>query len=309
MQRRFHSIHHLLSALPVLEAAARLKSFTRAGEELGLTQPTVSRHIMNLEAHFAVRLFERRHNRLVLTAAGQQLADAVALGLGHIDTVAQGIGGDAGKTGITLACSFGFAHQWLLPRFTNLRRALGDYPLHLVTSDWLVGLELDAIDIIVSWTQKGRPDRRRLPLFAEIVCPVCSPAQLDTYRELANGGDDPRVLLDVPLLHFDERDSEFLNWPKWFALHGVTYQMGGDRYLFSNYQFMVQAMLEGEGVGLGWRYLIDEPMAEGRLIQVGPAVKHRDAAYYLEYREGGAPDEKMDIVLNWFREQAARSAS
>ena len=309
MQRRFRGIDHLLSALPVLESAARLGSFTRAGRELGLTQPTVSRHMMNLEEQLSVHLFERNHNRLTVTPAGRQLADAVALGLGHIGAAAEAIRGDTGKEGITLACSFGFAHQWLLPRFSDLRRALGDYPLELVTSDWLHGLDLEAIDAVVSWTSTGWTHWPRVPLFPEVAFPVASPKLIERYPEIAKGLEDPQTLLDVPLLHYDERESEFLNWPKWFAFQGIAYPTGGSRYLFSNYQFMVQAILEGEGVGLGWRHMIDDPMAEGHLIQVGASVKHREVSYFLEYRKSSVPDHKLEVYISWFREQAAAAES
>ena len=309
MPRRFQGLHPVLSALPVLEAAARLGSFTRAGAELGLAQPTVSRHVINLEEHFGVPLFDRRHNRLTVTAAGRQLAEAVALGLGHIETTARSIRADSAPAGLTLACSFGFAHQWLMPRFSGLRRVLGEDSVQLVTSDWLDGLDVEAIDIIVSWTGKVWTDRPCLPLFPEIAVPVCSPALLERHPGLAGAGDAPEALLDAPLLHYDVRDSDFLTWPKWFAAVGLAYRAPAERYLFANYQFMVQAMLEGEGVGLGWRHMVDEPLADGRLVPVGPTVRRPAAAYTLEYRTGADAHETLDRVLAWFRDQAGAGGS
>lgn len=301
MKQKFKRIEAVLGSLPVFEASARLGSFTRAAEELKLTQPTVSHHIQTLELMLEAPLFRRRHNRIFLTSEGQTLADAVSLGLGHIEQAARDIAVRKGENALILACSFGFAHGWLMPRFSRLRQALDGYPVNLATTDWLKGFDRDTADLVVIWAGLGPSKHLRIPLFPEDVVPVCSPEYLARHPDLA---DQPQALLEHPLVHFDERDSQFMNWEKWFASQGVRYQMPSDAYRYSNFEFMLRAVADGEGVGLGWVQLIEEPLARQELVPVGSQVRNHDTAYSLECRRGGVPDSVLDRAIAWFREES-----
>ena len=299
MNGRFRRIQHLLTALPVLESAARLGSFTRAADELWLSQPTVSRHIMNLEADLGVQLFERRHNRLTLTAEGQHLASAVALGFGHIDTILRKIEARPVFDGLTIGCSSSFADCWLMPRFTKLRRALRDYPVHVVVSSWLEDLDLDAVDMFVTWRPQDPAVWTREALFTDVVYPVASPSFLTKQPQLA----EATALREAPLLHYDQRDPEFLSWEKWFAHYNCQYIPPKGGYVYFSYQFMLQAAMEGEGIALGWHHLVAQYIADGRLVKLGGEYQERQTAYAIEYRKNNVPSEQLHIVLKWFREE------
>ena len=297
MPSRFRRIQAHLTALPVFEAAARLGSFTRAGEELGISQPSVSRHIANLEEALGQALFVRDHNRLTLTVEGAAFAGAVDLGLSHIDTAYRKLAQGPRREGLTLACSFSFAHGWLLPRFSDLRRAAGSVPIHLVVSYWLEDVDLDDVDMVVNWRSRGWTEWPSLSLFDEVVYPVTAPwweGRADT-------------LSAADLLHFEERDNEFVGWERWFAHQGQPMPDISDAYRYSNYHFMIQAAMDGEGVALGWHHLVADQVSEGRLQRVGPPMHYRDDAYSLEYRpDTGAPDT-MQAVLDWFRVEIAKT--
>ena len=100
-------------------------SFTKAANELCLTQPAVSRRISSLENHLGVTVFERRHNKLQLTNEGRQILAAVKLILGHLDKVFGQISEEGRQNKLTIACGFSFANMWLQPRFTKLRQING----------------------------------------------------------------------------------------------------------------------------------------------------------------------------------------
>lgn len=302
MQARFRKIEPLLSALPVFEAAARHQSFTKAAQELNLSQPTVSHHIQNIEAWMEVPLFARRHNRVRLTTVGEQLAAAVSLGLGHIDKEVRAIQSRTQPGELTLACSIGFANSWLMPRFSSLRRAIDGYPVTLATTDWHRGFDRDSADLLVVWTGEAPSRHERIPLFPERVVPVCSPEFLNNHPELKL--DDPERLATYPLLHYDEQDSGFVNWTSWFASQGVAYTPPSERYVFSNYEFLLQAVTEGEGIGLGWAQLIKTRMEAGQLWPVGPVVTGDDSAYSVEIHRGGVPDDVLDKAADWFRAES-----
>ncbi len=300
MQKRFRMTERLLSALPVFEAAARLESFTKAANELNLSQPTVSHHIRQIEEQLDTKLFARNHNRLRLTAVGQQLSAAVALGFGHVEQELRSVLGRTHPGGLTLACSMGFANGWLMPRFSSLRRAIGDTMVNVETTDWLTGYDRDTADLIIVWTGDRKSPHERIALFPEIVSPVCSPEFLARHPHLT-GPCPAERLLTLRLLHYDERDSQFMNWSKWFALRGVSFDLPKDRYVFSNYEFLLQAVIEGEGIGLGWDHLVHELLATQRLVRIGNSVQGEETAYFLEVRRGRVSDAVLDSVVEWFQ--------
>jgi len=105
-------------------------------------------------------------------------------------------------------------------------------------------------------------------------------------------------------LNFDERDSDYAGWENWFAGYDLHYQSQPDAYLFSNYHFMIQAAMDGEGIALGWHHLVSDQIDAGRLCQIGSAQKHINSVYTLEYREDRIRKVQLAGVLNWFQSEA-----
>lgn len=302
MQSRFRRIQHLLNALPVLEASVRLGSFTKAGEHLGLSQPTVSRHISNLEDHLGVSLFTREHKKLTATRNGRELARATDLGLSHIDAAVRKAMMEETTEGLRLACTQSFANRWLLPRFSDLRRASGEQQIHLLALHWLDDIDLDGVDMIIHWRAQSWAGWPSLRLFDEVTFPVCAPQYLARNPSLRNCLDDPSTLANFDLLQYEERAMEFVSWADWFDNFGCNFSRQGAGYRFSNYQFMLQAAIDGDGVALAWQHLSADQIATGELVQVGPAYRRPEAGYFLEYRVDGTNQEHVDRVLAWFRQ-------
>ena len=304
MQSRFRTIQTILTPLRVLEAAARLGSFTKAASELGLSQPSVSRHIASLEEDLRTNLFVRSHNKLAITADGRTLANAVDLGLSHILTAVQAISTVQPSEGLTLACTHSFAHGWLLPRFSSLRRASRDRPINLIVSYWLKDIVLDDVDLIVNWRSSAGPSWRRLPVFDEIVYPVCSP---DYAKSLAPS-PIPIALQKAELLDYDVLDEGQIGWKNWFEAQGLQAVFPSRRDLFSNYHFMIQAAVDGEGVALGWHHLVSDQITQGRLVKIGPAFRQKNSCYALDYRQDRLSLTDLSSVLGWFKDQSAALA-
>jgi LysR family transcriptional regulator, glycine cleavage system transcriptional activator len=301
MQSRFRRIQGLLTPLRVLEAAARLGSFTMAAAELGLSQPSVSRHIASLEHDLGTALFIRSHNKLALTAEGRTLANAVDLGMSHILTAVQFIATSPHREGLTLACTHSFAHGWLLPRFSSLRRATHGRPINLIVSYWLKDIVVEEVDLIVNWRTGGCTDWPRLPLFDEIIYPVCSPE----YSRNLTVPLEPHSLRAAKLLDYEVLDDHQIGWKDWFAAQGINAVLPIERDLFSNYHFMIQAAMDGEGIALGWHHLVADQITQGRLVKIGPAFKRKNSSYALEYRQDRLSQASITPVLEWFQEQAA----
>lgn len=282
------SSRHLLTALSVFEVAARHLSFTRAGEELGLSQPTVSQHIATLETRLGVRLFERQHNRLLLTVAGTSLSQAVGLGFSHVDDALRKLRLHEQRAGLKLVTSISFAYGWLLPRYGALCEAAGDH-IDLVIVPWLDDVPTESVDIVLNWRSRNQTGWPTTELFREVVYPVASPV-LAADLGLAFGADTvPDALTSARLLSYDERPNEFLSWDQWFFHFGLEPQLSSNEIGFSNYQALIQAALQGFGVALGWHHLVADLIREQRLVQCGPPIATGDLFVAATNRQSDRP--------------------
>ena len=301
---RYSALYGILGALPIFECAARLMSFTKAGRELRMSQPAVSRRIADLESQLGVALFQRNHNKIHLTKEGRDLLDAVDLGLSHLNRVVGGLRKVREHRRLTIACGFSFSAMWLQPRFSSLRDALDGMEVHLITSEFPEELDPAAIDIRILWNDDTWPGRDVRGLFGEDVCPVCSPDFLKSHG-MSKGMDVPaHYLAKLPLVHHDSGGPGYLDWSDWFHRHGIGYEPDGSEYRYDNYQFAIQATIDGEGIALGYTFLIQDLLARGDLVRIGPHVHYRDAAMFIEFEKDRLSQEKRDKIHDWFLQQA-----
>ncbi|MFY0310430.1 LysR family transcriptional regulator [Leisingera sp. D0M16] len=301
MERSIRPTAGSLNALLVLEVAVRHASLSRAAAELGLSQPAVSRHITTLEERLRQPLFERNNNRITPTANATRLADAVALGLGHVDQAWSEVLAAPETNEVTLACTFGFADQWLMPRYSDLRAHLDGGRVRVVTTDQLGDIDLSRLDAAVVWDPARMPDRPYFPLIAAETFPICSPAFLEAYPQAA---DNIALIPPELFLHFDTGSSGFLTWEGWFERAGLPPPQFGTAAAFDAYPFLLQSVRRGEGIGLGWSGIADHALACGEVLRLGPAVSDRPYSYFLQHRAPGASGGALARMLDWFKREA-----
>ena len=304
----YRALGGILGALPIFESAARLLSFTKAAQELDMTQPAVSRRISGLEDLLGVAVFQRSHNKVVLTHVGKELFLSVELGLGDlIKTINRlsRLGKDSPK--LTIACGFSFAVMWFRPRFSRFRRMLDDSDVHLIASEYLDQLTPRTIDIRILWQDDYWPDRDVRPLFQENVCAVCSPIFAKQHGLSLTPDNSPESLSTIPLLHNEPLGSNCLGWHGWFQRNGVDYVSDEQVYLYDSYQYAIDAALENEGLALGYKFLIESELDRGTLVQVGPSVHHQDAAIFIEFEIDHLSEDVRDMVYGWFLDELSRS--
>ncbi|MBY6069145.1 LysR family transcriptional regulator [Leisingera aquaemixtae] len=301
MERSIRPTAGSLNSLLVLEVAVRHASLSRAAIELGLSQPAVSRHIATLEDRLRQPLFDRNNNRITPTANAIRLADAVALGLGHVDQAWSEVLAAPETDEVTLACTFGFADQWLMPRHSDLRASLGGTRVRVVTTDQLGDIDMSRLDAAVVWDPSRMPERPYFPLIPSETFPVCTPGFLADHPEAADGIS---ALPPVSFLHFDTGSSGFLTWPGWFEQAGLPLPRFGKAPEFDAYPFLLQAVLDGEGIALGWLGLVDQLLENGRLVRAGPSVFSRETAYYVQHRPVLDETGALARLLAWFQGQA-----
>ncbi|MBL4750887.1 MAG: LysR family transcriptional regulator [Amylibacter sp.] len=258
-------------------------SFTKAGEKLGMAQPSVSRFIHNLETSIGLALFERNHNRIKLTKEGKTLFDAVTLGLDHISGTVTSMQENASEVILTIGCTHGFSHMWLQERFVKIQGALPHHKVQIVTTDHTNPLTHEEVNCAIRLGDGNWPDCDARFLFAEQVFPVCTPEFAHNNNIMNAKKITPQKLQNLPLLVQDAGIYGWLGWRDWFAYHGVSYQFEADQKPINNYAFILQAAMEGKGIALMWEGL-DAPYLERRwLIELGQLRVCTGNAYYLTF--------------------------
>jgi LysR family glycine cleavage system transcriptional activator len=287
-----------LAALRAFEAAARHLSFTRAADELHVTQAAISHQIRGLEERLGVRLFRRLPRGLVLTEEAQRYLPAVRDAFARLEAATAEL--LARRTGGTLTASVlpSFAAKWLVPRLGRFRAANPDIDLRISTSQHLVDFAREDVDIGIRMGRGQYPGLRVDRLFGETLVPVCSPALLAGEAPLRR----PQDLKHHVLLHEDDETG----WRLWLELAGVEDVDVSHGLTFTDAAMSVQAATEGQGVALGRTALAAWDLAAGRLIRPFDVSMPHDLAYYLVCPEGGAERPRIVAVREWLLAEAAR---
>ena len=282
-----------IQGLAVFEAAARLGSFTAAGNELGMSQPAVTRQIRDLEHRLGIDLFVRTANRSQLSDAGRRLCEHVSAGFDAIEAGLAELADHAGT--FVLAVHPGIAQAWVVPRLDQINEVLGDLDLRLWLFDRDAELAGGAYDAAIRVGDGTFPGQTAHLLFPEVVVPVAAPALADEYGLSAQSTADD--VYRAPFVHMDDGDHPWMTWADWLADFGITLRRQPGRVLFHNYPMVLQRALLGHGVALGWRPLIDEYVEGGALQIVGPEVRsHR--GYYITW-PAGRPTVAVEALTDW----------
>ncbi|MCR9255588.1 MAG: LysR substrate-binding domain-containing protein [Alphaproteobacteria bacterium] len=291
-----------LNALAAFEAAGRLGGFTRAAEELSISQPAVTRHIRGLEADLGAPLFIRAHNKVSLSDPGLRLWHSVNRCLSDVADVVQAIREDTEAPPLGFATHSGFGQQWLMPRIESLRTALGGRPINLSIMDGDRELNQGNFDCAIRHGGGRWPGQQSVRLMDEVVVPIVSPRYLEAHPDLARATAEDFVT--QPLIHMDEGDRPWMTWSVWFRHCGIRLPVRQMPIRFNHYPLVVQEVLAGTGVGLGWRPLVDSMLETGALVAVGPQVTSLESGWWLTWPNGSA-DPDRDRVLTWLRGEIA----
>jgi len=292
-----------LYPLQAFVAAARLGSFTRAADELHLTQSAVSRQILLLEGFFACPLFVRGARGLALTAEGTQLLPAVNAAFDTLTQAAQSLLQARGV--LTLQLPPTFASRWFLPRLPQLRAALPELELRIATH-WgdAPDFSRSDVDAIVAHGPGGWPHLVEVPLMREMLTPVCSPALRTTLRRI----DD---LAQATLLHPNPQRRE---WAQWLSQAGATGVRAARGQVFDTVDMAVSAATRGQGVAIADPALLQEALNDGVLVMPFKRRVASGMSYFLTYPTQRAESRKLQAFQAWLAAQfdpapAARALS
>lgn len=289
-----------MNALRAFEAAARLRSLTRAAAELCVTQTAVSRHVRVLEQHVGKALFVRNANGIELTEHGRILVAALSASLDAIAAGLEAVRGEQGRRAVRISAQPNFAMRWLIPHLASFRSLHPQVDVEVVTSHRGTQFPAEGADVAIRlgrhWTGV-RAER----LFGADLVPVCSPRLMTRDRPLAVPAD----LRHHTLLHVSTAPTD---WKIWLDAAGLTTfpWTGGSR--FDSYALALQAAVEGLGVAIGRRVFVERDLAAGRLVQpFGPSVA-LDEAWFLLYPSAVASRPEIRAFRSWILEEAAATA-
>lgn len=290
-----------LDALRAFEAAARCLSFTRAAEELFVTQSAVSKQVIALEAALGVPLFERRPRALLLTPAGERLQRAVELAFAELRSVATELRGGDEPT-ITLATTQAFASFWLIPRLEDFRRRHPGIDIRISADTRVVDLERGRFDAAVRYLQDRNAPAGALRLFGDTVVPVASPAYLKKSPELARPADLNRHVL---LVYDDEGQRRpWLSWQVWLEMSGQPRLRPAGSIAFNQYASAISAAIDGQGVALATLGLVADLLRAGQLVAPLPQRYANPRSYYLLLPARPATNPALAPFRDWLAAQA-----
>lgn len=292
-----------LNALRAFEAAARCGNFTRAAQELFVTQGAVSRHIATLEDWLGVQLFERGRHGISLTPAGQRYSTSMRVALDQIELGTRQLQQESPDEWLLrVKVPPTFAIRWLIPRLARFHALHPRIDVQITTSHRPADFERDEIDVSIH-SQPSPPvgPGYRL-LFRETLLPVCAPALLHADAPL----EDPADLAQQALLSSLNRPHD---WLAWLTAAGIP-DMDTRRGLkFENAAMAYQAAAEGLGVMVGLLAFVRDDLAAGRLVAPFDLRVPTQGGYFMAWRTDCVVPQRVREFENWLAGEAAMAES
>jgi LysR family glycine cleavage system transcriptional activator len=283
-----------LNGIRAFEAAARGGSFAAAGSELNVSAAAISRMVHLLEERLGVALFERKANKLVLTAAGRAYQSGLTPIFDALAALTAQVTAPSTLRVLTIGVGPTFAMRWLIPRLADFRKSHPDIDVRITAGgvlasfgdDWSCGIKLG---------EGAWPGLVAEPLFAADLVPVCAP-------RLAASLSKPSDLKGPSLLRIAHASED---WPRWLKAAGVT-RVNARGPEFQYYGQALQAAVDGLGVAKGIRPYIDDDLAAGRLIAPFALTVPKGMRWYLVYRSFQSGQREFAAFRRWIIQAAAQ---
>ncbi len=282
-----------LKALKCFEAAARLRSLTRAAEELYVTQGAISQQVKLLEEYLDTQLFIRKPRKLELTDAARAYLPVLVEAFNILQSGTNELFGSDHRALLTVKCGSSFLQRWLMPRLTGFYEQHPGIRLRLMSAVWPSQDEVEEADIEISngygnWSgmQVERMTREHLVV-------VGSPDFLARYPVT----EDAIRILQVPLITII---GEKENWQQWFRQQGLANLMPMPVLECDTSTAAFDAACNGIGLLLARSFNLKPLIAEGKLVQAHPFTLKASGAHYLVL-PNKPPSPKVIAFRDWLQ--------
>jgi LysR family transcriptional regulator of beta-lactamase len=285
-------MHLPLNALRAFEVSARFQSFTRAADELNVTQAAISQQVKNLERRLNVQLFRRLPRGLALTDEGAALLPVLDESFGRIAAVLQQFEDGRAREVLTVGTVATFAVGWLLPRLTDFQHTHPFVDLRLLTNNNRVDLAGEGLDYAIRFGDGAWHTTEAESLLAAPLTPMCSPATAARLRE-------PIDLVGHVLLRSYRADE----WVDWFAAAGLGRPLlrGG---IFDSSLALAEVAAQGGGVALLPSRMFARELQQGRLVRPFE-LEIASGGYWLTRLKSKQVTPAMQAFRSWLLRTAA----
>jgi LysR family transcriptional regulator, glycine cleavage system transcriptional activator len=285
-----------LNGLKAFEAAARSESFTRAAEELNVTQGAISHQVKALEDTLGLKLFHRERQRLILTEAGRDYLSIVRNALDQIAVGTERLLQRQESGALTVSTSPDFAAKWLVNRLSRFAEKCPHVDLRVSATTHYVDFARDDVDVAIRHGDGHWPGLDVVRLYSERLFPVCSPKLVAGRNRIAKVAD----LLKFPLLRLEDAK----NWTRLFEAAGVKATIGPGPVL-NRASMLIDAAIDGQGIALARTALAAWDLINGRLVRPVDVSLKMANTYWIVCPKAVSNVPKVATFRNWIFAEAA----
>jgi LysR family glycine cleavage system transcriptional activator len=286
-----------LNALRAFEAAARSESFTRAAEELHVTQGAVSHQVKLLEATLGIKLFNRERHRLVITDAGREYLNVVRDALDRIAAGTERVLQRQNSGVLTVSTSPDFAAKWLVYRLGRFAEAHPGIDLRVSATMHHIDFVREDFDVAIRHGDGNWAGLDAVRLCTEQLFPVCNPKLMSGRNRITKPSD----LLKSPLLHLDDNK----NWSQWFDAADVAAPELPHGLTLNRASMLIDAAVDGQGVALARTALAAWDLIKGRLVRPFDLSLKLSKTYWIVCPRATAVKPKIVTFRDWLLAEAA----
>src|SRR6516162_10383714 len=285
-----------LNGLKAFETAARSESFTRAAQELNVTQGAVSQQVKRLEATLGLKLFRRERQRLILTEARRNYLVVIRDALDQIAVGTERLLQRQESGVLTVSTSPDFAAKWLVNRLSRFAEQHPEIDLRVAAMTQTVDFARDDVDIAIRHGDGSWPAVDVQRLYSERLFPVCSPKLIAGRNRITKAAD----LLKFPLLRLEDAK----NWTRLFEAAGVKASVGPGPVL-NRASMLIDAAIDGQGIALARTALAAWDLINGRLVQPVDVSLRVANTYWIVCPKAASDLPKIAAFRNWVFAEAA----
>jgi LysR family glycine cleavage system transcriptional activator len=288
-----------LNAIRAFEAAARSESITRAARELKVTQGAVSHQVKALEVTLGIKLFNREHQRLIITEAGREYLAVVRDALDRIAVGTERLAQRQSSDVLTVTTSPDFAAKWLVYRLGRFAESYPEIDLRVSATAEHVDFAREDVDLAIRHGDGKWPGLDVVRLCSEQLFPVCSPKLVTGRNRITTASD----LLKFPLL----RLGDWKTWTRWFEAAGVSDPVAHGPIL-NRASMLIDATIDGQGIALARTALAAWDLINGRLVKPIDVSLRMPNTYWIVCPKVTSSVPKIATFRTWLLAEAAQDA-
>ncbi len=278
------------------EVTGRTGSFAAAAREMNISESAVSRKVKLLEEYYQTSLFMRGHRSITITSEGADLLQSTTQALGVLRDASQDLLARHEIHPVSLAATNSVASLWLMPRLNQFNQDNPEVKIGLLSSDDDAECLAETNDLAIL---RGAGEWQGFDaelLFGETIFPVCSPEYLQQNPRASVAESFAQLdLIEVSNLH-----AEWMNWAMWLQRKKIPRENFSRTTQFNTYPLAVQAALDGLGIALGWKHLVDHLLEQGRLVRpLGEMSVRTKSGYYLLVPQHKSSFPERETVRDW----------